>query len=624
MILDDQHPEPFSSGKDKGNKVTKKKSIRNILLRALLGLMIVSLGLISVIFALMQYRTLKKQATTDMQNSCHAIARSLEQSIGRMDTILLYSIASSELKDEFSAYMNAQTSFERNKERQSLAGTLISLKGFDFAIRQLNIYDIGYGGFGVGNYNGDLDVRVSDMPWFDKTEAKAGKKYIYAPAADTLASRSAGMSDDTFYFSLCRLFYGDMHVPFGVLEVETYYDEIFGALKKETGVLDPVIAVYDSDGRQIYPREAVFPYFSYRDQGDGEIKNTYTGKGQFLCFAEDESDGLTVAMAVDDSVFMQPVYRSFIPMIAAIMLIFVICVVIAAQLSARMSDPIRRIYDLLSERGDGRTDATGKEESFRQLDVPDSGVLEIDRLRDSINESIQAQETATRTMLTLKEQEMQAQMLALQSQMNPHFLYNSLSMIGEMAESGMTDQVSDMCEDITSILRYISSNREQRIRVEEEMEQVDRYLVCMKRRFGSGLSYFYEIDDDILDCLVPKLCVQLLVENAVKAVMEHREPWEIKIEGKRDGEDWHVTVSDNGPGFDPETDRRLRRNMDEILATGVLPSLKIEGMGILNIFIRLYLLDGIPFVFDFGNKEEGGAFVTVGGHVKTDGCAIDA
>ena len=64
-------------------------------------------------------------------------------------------------------------------------------------------------------------------------------------------------------------------------------------------------------------------------------------------------------------------------------------------------------------------------------------------------------------MLTLKEQEMQARMLALQSQMNPHFLYNSLTMIGEMADRGMTDEVSDMCEDITAILRYISSDKEQ-------------------------------------------------------------------------------------------------------------------------------------------------------------------
>ena len=154
-----------------------------------------------------------------------------------------------------------------------------------------------------------------------------------------------------------------------------------------------------------------------------------------------------------------------------------------------------------------------------------------------------------------------------------------------------------------------------RIRVEEEMEQVDRYLRCIGRRFGEGLDYTYDISDDILDCMVPKLCIQLLVENAVKAVMTHRAPWEIRVEGGLENDEWHVTVSDNGPGFDPEVDKNLRKNMDEILASGVLPSLKIEGMGILNIFIRLYLLDGIPFVFDFGNKEDGGAFVTVGGYL---------
>jgi sensor histidine kinase YesM len=146
----------------------------------------------------------------------------------------------------------------------------------------------------------------------------------------------------------------------------------------------------------------------------------------------------------------------------------------------------------------------------------------------------------------------------------------------------------------------------------------------MKKRFGEGLVYSYDIEDDILDCMVPKLCVQLLVENAVKAVMEHRAPWRINVEGHRDGEDWHITVSDNGPGFDPVVDKNLRRNMDEILRTGVLPSLKIEGMGILNIFIRLYLMDGIPFVFDFGNRPEGGAFVTVGGHVRTGEDGRDA
>ena len=58
--------------------------------------------------------------------------------------------------------------------------------------------------------------------------------------------------------------------------------------------------------------------------------------------------------------------------------------------------------------------------------------------------------------------------------------------------------------------------------------------------------------------------------------------------------------------------------MDEILKTGILPGLQIEGMGILNIFIRLYLLDGPDFVFDFGNRPEGGAFVTIGGFLEEE------
>ena len=585
----------------------KKKSIRTILLRALLALTVVTLGLISVIFSVMQYRTLKSHATQDMRSSCAQAAVSLHQAVKEMDTILLYSIASSELRWDFAEYMEAESSFERFRSRQSLAGTMILLKGYDFSIRQLNIYDAVSGGFGVGNYNGELKVSVGDEPWYEKTVASAGRKYIYAPAADKLASKAAGVDEDTLYFSLCRMFYSDMHVPLGFLEVKSYYDEIFSTLKLEASAYDPLIVIYDTDGRQIYPAEEEFPYYSYKESGNGEIMNTNTGKRQYLCFSEDEADGLTVAMAVDDAAFMEPVYRSFIPMIMAVILIFGVCVALSAALSRQMSDPIRRIHAFLSD-----TDR----EQFARLEMADSGVLEIDTLRDSINGSIQAQEGATKTMLVLKEQELQAQMLALQSQMNPHFLYNSLSMIGEMADSGMTEQVSDMCEDITSILRYISSDREQRIRVEEEMEQVDRYLGCIRRRFGEGLHYSYNISDDILDCMVPKLCVQLLVENAVKAVMAHKEPWEITVSGSRDGDDWHITVSDNGPGFDPEVDKKLRKNMDEILETGVLPSLKIEGMGILNIFIRLYLLDGIPFVFDFGNRKEGGAFVTVGGHVR--------
>ncbi len=584
----------------------KKRSIRSLLFNALIIITLITLALSTVIFSVMQYKTLKDHATNDMQTDCASIARSLRQVVKEMDTILLYSIASQDLKKDFEQYLDSGSSIETYRNKQRLSGTMISLKGFDFSTRQLNIYNMDKNGFGVGNYNGDLEGPVSKKAWYNKTREMSGKKYIYTPATDELASQAAGIEKDTLYFSICRLYYNDMHVASGFIEVKAYYDEIFDAINYTGDTLNPTIVIYDNDGRQIYPEKSTFSYYGYKDQGNGEIINSNNGKKQYLCFSEDEEDGLTVAMAVDNSVFMEPVYRSFLLVIITVIAVFGFCFLIAAALSRQMSGPIRHIYDFLSDP---------KKEGFSRLTMEDSGIVEIDSLRDSLNESLQEQENATKSMLILKEQEMQARMLALQSQMNPHFLYNSLSMIGEMAESGMTEGVSEMCEDITSILRYISSDREQRIRVEEEMEQVDLFLRCNKRRFGDDLSYSFDIDDDVLDCMVPKLCVQLLVENAIKAMTTQKPPWEVNIRGFIKDKKWYMTVSDNGPGFDKEIDRNLRYNMDKILDTGVLPSLKIEGMGILNIFIRLYLLDGIPFIFDFGNRTEGGAFVTIGGYI---------
>ena len=144
------------------------------------------------------------------------------------------------------------------------------------------------------------------------------------------------------------------------------------------------------------------------------------------------------------------------------------------------------------------------------------------------------------------------------------------------------------------------------------------YLDCIRMRYADQLRTRIDVPDDMLDLQIPKLCIQLLVENAVRSVTTGQPPWEVMVVCEtRDGS-WYVTVLDNGPGFDPEVDRALRSQMDEILRTGVLPSLKIQGMGILNIFIRLYLLEGIPFIFDMGSRSEGGAFVTIGGRLPAD------
>ncbi len=585
-----------------------RKSIRYILSAYFVLFSAAILLAASITFGIIQYRTIRQNTAQDLKNRCIATASNLSQEITQMDNILLNAIASREMKADFKVYMDESKPYDRIRARQSFAGVLTALKGLDFSIRQLNVYGTEEGGYGIGNYNGELIFPVTDQSWYEETTKNNGLRFIEAPAEDQLASESTGIDKHTLYFSICRIFFDNFHRPMGYIEVKKYYDHVFSSSFVESDEYTPDLIVYDKDGRQLYPAEKVFNYYSYRNKGDIEVRNTITGKAQQLFFQETDAGDLLVVIAVNSSVFMAPVYRALCMTCIIFILFFGVFFVAANYIAKRISNPIHEIYRFLNEPDEG----------FRELELENTGILEIDRLKDSLNENIRSKKSSMEQLMLLREQELQAEMLALQSQMNPHFLYNSLSSIAEMAEEGMTGEVAEMCQDITSILRYISSNKEQLTTVEEELEQCDRYLHCMILRYGDELKYSFEIEDELLDCLIPKLCVQLLVENAIKSVTRQSPPWKIDIKGELKGNKWSVTVMDNGPGFDPEVDRKLRQDMDRILETATLPSLKIQGMGILNIFIRLYLHNGIPFVFDFGNQPEGGAFVTVGGYYDKD------
>ena len=601
------------------NPFRRQQNIQSILTRYFLIVLVIFLVLSSAVFSLIQYYTLRVNTIDSLQDTCRSIQNSLEQQVDQMNTISLNVISSSGLRDSFVEYGDPDlSSYNKNLIRRELANRLAEIKGFDFSIRQLNIFHMEEGGYGLGSYNGDLPFSASGMPWYEATREAEGALYLASPAADPFLSDKAGMAEDTLYFSLCREFYNNMHVPLGYIEVKKFYDTVFSLALLPDSSYSPIVVIYDKDGRQLFPAEASYTdessYFALRENGNGDYKSPATGGREYVCFSTAPKDRFTVVTALPYSRFLAPIFRSLLAILAVFLFLFVICLLLSWFLARRISLPIRHIYHFLSMEDRDR---------FQTIEMENTGIREIDKLHHSLDESIHSLKNATDTMMTLKEQEVQAQMLALQSQMNPHFLYNSLSTIAEMAEEGLTTPVAHMCRQITQIFRYISSNREQLLSLEEELELCDMYLDCMKMRFGDDLSYRFEVPDDMLELPIPKLCVQLLVENAIKFTASQAPPWRILIRGEiRENNAWAVTVSDNGPGFSPEVESDLRRKMEDILETGTLPSLRIEGMGILNIFIRLYLLEGTRFIFEFGNLETGGAFITIGGTIHEKGQSL--
>ncbi len=186
----------------------------------------------------------------------------------------------------------------------------------------------------------------------------------------------------------------------------------------------------------------------------------------------------------------------------------------------------------------------------------------------------------------------QAELLALQSQINPHFLYNSLETIrGEMLARGNPD-VAAMTEALAKFFRYNISKKGDLVQLREELTNLENYIAIQKYRFGSRIAYsvvYHHDAEQALDCLLPKLTLQPLVENAILHGLDPKlEGGEICVHVDATDKNLIITVSDNGVGMDGKTLQALR----EKLRQGKAENSEQQGgphvgIAVVNIDLRL-------------------------------------
>jgi sensor histidine kinase YesM len=153
----------------------------------------------------------------------------------------------------------------------------------------------------------------------------------------------------------------------------------------------------------------------------------------------------------------------------------------------------------------------------------------------------------------MKELKNQAELNALHSRINPHFLYNSLNSIASLAHIN-PDKTENMATALSELFRY-SINKEDKtfVTVEEELEMVKKYLEIEKTRFGDKLIYSIEADENVKEKLIPKFLIQPLAENAIKhGLSKIKEVGKITISVKQLENDLAITIFDNGPDFPEE------------------------------------------------------------------------
>jgi len=192
-----------------------------------------------------------------------------------------------------------------------------------------------------------------------------------------------------------------------------------------------------------------------------------------------------------------------------------------------------------------------------------------------------------------------ARLGALRSQLNPHFLFNTLNTISSLALAGESEAVTETLGRLSELLRYaLEVEPGQQVPLERELEFTDGYLDIQRARFADRLTVEREIAPDTLQALVPTMLLQPVVENAVvHGIAGRTGPGRVRILTHRFGDTLCLQVDDTGPGFAPgstECDRP---------AGG--------GIGLSNTRERLRQLYGDAFRLECGASEAGGASVRI-------------
>ncbi|WP_233182908.1 cache domain-containing sensor histidine kinase [Paenibacillus sonchi] len=241
---------------------------------------------------------------------------------------------------------------------------------------------------------------------------------------------------------------------------------------------------------------------------------------------------------------------------------------------SKLTEKMRRIekgdLDNLEEQALGFVSQTAEDE-VSQLNR--TFQMMIRRIRELIDENYAKQ-------LVIRETELKA----LQAQINPHFLYNTLESINWLAKVNKQKQISDMVEALGFLLRSSIGLKDPLISLEKELSIVRSYVIIQRTRFEERLDFRLDVPDGLLDALIPKLTLQPLVENAIRYALEPNiEPCIISISISRTEDGLDLRVSDNGPGMTADFIRGLEQG--RIQTRG-------EGIGLANIAERIQIVFG--------------------------------
>jgi len=294
-------------------------------------------------------------------------------------------------------------------------------------------------------------------------------------------------------------------------------------------------------------------------------------------------------------------HKSFL-ILLGFFFIYLLCILVAFLIANRLSRSItNRISSVISQMASVRTEPPSAIETSRYND-------EIGNLIDTYNYMVQS-------MNRLMEQKKQAaeelriqEFHSLQAQINPHFLYNTMDMINWLARGGQNEKVSDAIVNLSRFYKLTLSRKQSISTLSDELEHIKIYIRLQNMRYHDIIYLICDLPDFMMDCPIPKLTLQPIVENSILHGLLEKTPkgGTIVITGWTDRDDAVILISDDGVGMDSQT-------LDQIL-TGTGTSKSGTNIAVFNTHRRLQILYGEQYGLVYRSSSGKGTEVEI--HVK--------
>ena len=449
----------------------------------------------------------------------------------------------------------------------------------------------------------NIDVKGQD--WYKNAESAIENVHFSIPHIQNLYED--GLYRYHWVVSLSRYVdINDGEIPgSGVLLVDMKYSVIEDVLKQ---INDSSEGIYyymiSRDGQMIYhPRKTemargLFEENSLKASGyeEGTYEITTDGHKESVVVGNIAYTGWKLIGVVPESVQTARINNFRYYIFTTIMVLMMMLLEGNRLISRKISKPIRKLDESVKTY-----EAGGK------TDIYIGGSSEIRHLGYSVQRSYERIETLMEEIIRQQNERRKSELDALQSQINPHFLYNTLESITWMIEAQKNEEAVIMISELAKLLRVSLSRGKTIIPVKDELQHSRSYMNIQFVRYKERFQMEFQTDKEIEDYCIVKLVIQPILENAIYygvGNMDEDDEGKITVRGEKKEDDIYIIIEDNGMGMRKEVLENILKDNNKVPKHG-------SGVGVINVHSRIQLMFGEQYGLEIYSEPDEGTRVVI-------------